>query len=281
VAPVTVKIVTESTADIPPFLAEELGIRVVPTLVTFGTDTYRDGVDLTKEQFYNRLKHSTATPTTAAPSPDAYAQVYRELAHGTDEIVSIHTASKLSALYSTASLAATGVAGARIAVLDSEQVTMGCGLMAVAAAEAAQRGATLEQIVGLVESMKARTWVIAALAGLDFVYRGGRLARMPAMIGTLLHIKPIIIVRAGEAHVVERMRSWRRALERLVEMVAGLGPLERAIVLDADAPVAAGQIADKVKALRPDWRRLTGQAGVTIASHAGPGAVGVAVTTAA
>jgi len=274
-----VGIVTESTADIPTALADELGIRVVPTLVTFGPDTYRDGIDMTRQQFYERLEAGKTTPITAAPSPAAYEEVYRQMALDTHEIVSIQTASKLSALYSTACLAAASVPGVRIAVLDSEQVTMGCGWMAVAAAEAARRGDTLEQIVTLVDNVKRRTWVFAALASLEFAYRGGRLGRMPAMIGTLLNIKPMVAVRAGEIKLLDRARSWKRALDRLVELVESLGPLERAIVLEANAPGAAEQVADRLQTLRPDWKRLIGQAGATIASHAGPGAVGVALTT--
>jgi DegV family protein with EDD domain len=276
-----VHIVTESTADIPPALADELGIRVVPTLVTFGPHTYRDGIDMTRQQFYDMLEQGKTTPITAAPSPAVYEEVYRQLELDTQDIVSIQTASKLSALYSTACLAAANVPGVRIVVLDSEQVTMGCGWLAVAAAEAARRGETLEQIVSLVESAKRRTWVFAALASLEFVHRGGRLGRMPAIIGTLLNIKPMVAVRAGEVKLLDRARSWKRALDRLVELVESLGPLERAIVLEANAPAAAEQVADRLQALRPDWKRLIGQAGVTIASHAGPGAVGVAVTTVA
>jgi DegV family protein with EDD domain len=276
-----VKIVTESTADLPSALADELGICVVPTLVIFGTDTYRDGIDMTRQQFYDRLEQGKTNPTTAAPSPAAYEEVYRQLARGTHEVVSIQTASKLSALYGTACLAASSVTGARIAVVDSEQVTMGCGWLAVEAAEAARRGEGLEQIVELVENAKRRTWVFAALASLEFLHRGGRIGRMPALIGTLLNIKPMVQVRMGEVQVLERARSWRRALDRLVELVDGLGAFERAIVLEANAPAAAQEVADRLQALQPAWKRLIGQAGATIASHAGPGAVGVAVVTAA
>jgi DegV family protein with EDD domain len=276
-----VGIVTESTADIPPALADELGIRVVPTLVTFGADTYRDGIDLTRQQFYEKIEQGTINPTTAAPSPLVYEQVYRQLAADGQEIASIQTASKLSALYGTARLAAAGVPDARIAVLDSEQVTMGCGWLAVEAAEAALRGESLDQIIARVEHAKRRTWVLAALASLEYAYRGGRIGRMPALLGTLLSLKPMVVVRSGGVQIVDRVRTWRRALDRLVEMVDGLGAFERAIVLEANAPAAAELVADRLQALRPHWKRMIGQAGATIASHAGPGAVGVAVVTAA
>ncbi len=277
-----VKIVTDSTADIPDEMVIRLGITVVPSYVVFGTETYRDGVDLSREQFYEKLATAGVIPTTAAPPPAVYEQVYRQLAQETDEIVSIHLAARLSALYSSAFKGAENVPEARIAVIDSEQVTMGYGWLAVAAAEAAQQGATLNQVVALVEEMKRRAWVLAMLNTLDFVYRGGRVSWVQALFGTLLHVKPIIAVRQSQVQLLERARTLERSLDRLVERVRALGPLERAIVLYADTPDRAELVADRLQALGllPGGERLVSQAGVTIASHAGPGAVGIACITA-
>ena len=275
-----VKIVTESTADIPPEMAEALGIAVVPSYVVFGTETYRDGVELSKEQFYVKLAETNLIPTTATPPPSTYEEVYRRLAQETDEIVSIHLAARLSGLYNVAQVAAASVPQARIALIDSEQVTMGYGWLAVAAAEAARRGDSLEQIVALVESMKARSLVLAVLDTLEFIYRGGRVSWVAAMIGTLLRIKPLIEVRASQVNLLERVRTRSRAMDRLVERIQALGPLERAIILHADALDEAQRLADRLQALLPNWQCTIGQAGVTIASHAGPGAVGVACVTA-
>ncbi len=277
-----VRIVTDSTADIPAEMAARLGITVVPCYVVFGTETYQDGVDLSREQFYEKLTTTAVIPTTAAPPPALYEQAYRQLAQETDEIVSIHLAARLSALYSSACKGAENVPQARIALVDSEQVTMGCGWLAVAAAEAARQGATLDQIVALVEEMKQRSWVLAVLDTLDFVYRGGRVSWVRAMLGTLLHVKPILAVRHSEVQLLERARTLERSLGRLVERVQALGPLERAIVLYANTPDRAELVADRLQALGifPGGERLISQAGVTIASHAGPGAVGIACITA-
>lgn len=276
-----VKIVTDSTADIPAETAARLGITLVPTYVVFGTETYQDGVDLSREQFYEKLATTDRIPTTAAPSPAVYEQVYRQLARETDEIVSIHLAARLSALYSSAFKGAEKVPQARIAIVDSEQVTMGYGWLAIAAAEAAQQGATLDQIVALVEEMKQRSWVLAVLHTLDFIYRGGRVSWVQAMLGTLLHVKPIIAVRQSEVKLLERARTLERSLDRLVERVQMLAPLERVIVLHANIPERAELVADRLQArgLLPDGERLIGQAGVTIACHTGPGAVGIACIT--
>jgi DegV family protein with EDD domain len=275
-----VRIVTESTADIPPELAAKLDITIIPSYVVFGSESYRDGIELTKEQFYERLSMTREIPSTATPPPAVYEEAYRRLARESDEIVSIHLAANLSGLYNAASLAAKSVSKARIVVVDSQQVTMGYGWMAIAAAEAAQRGATLEKVVSLVEGLKDRCRFLAVLDTLDFLFRGGRVGWVQAMLGTLMRIKPIIEVQRGEVRLVERARTQARSLDRLVALIQALGPLERAMVLHADAPLWAEQLADQVQVLFPGWERLVGHAGVTIASHAGPGAIGIACVTA-
>lgn len=274
-----VRVVTDSTADIPADMIAALGITVIPSYVVFGSESYREGVELTKQQFYEKLRTTRVIPTTAAPPPAIYEEVYRRLAQETGEIVSIHLASGYSGLYSSAAIAARNISQARIAVVDSEQVTMGYGWMVVAAAESAQRGASAEQIVTLVEGMKPRSRVLAVLDTLEFLHRGGRVDWIRAMIGTLLRIKPIIEVAQGEVKLLERARTLQRSLGRLVERVRALGPLERAIVLHADAPDLAQRVADQLQIAVPGWDPLIDQAGVTIASHVGPGAVGIACVT--
>ena len=273
------KIVTDSTADIPADITARLGIVVIPNYVVFGLETYRDGVDLVKQQFYQKLAETKLIPTTAAPPPIVYEEAYRHLAGETDEIVSIHLAAKLSALHNSATVAAQGISEARVTVIDSGQVTMGYGWMVIAAAEAARGGETLEQIVALVEGMKRRSRVLAVLDTLEYVYRGGRVSWVQAMVGTLLRIKPIVEVHLGEIRPLERARTLQGSLDRLLRLVEALGPLERIIVLHTNVPDRAECVADRLRAIVPDWERLIGQAGVTIASHAGPGAVGIACVT--
>ena len=275
-----VKIVTDSTSDIPAELVAKLGIVVVPSYIMFGAESYRDGVELSRRQFYEKLVSSKLIPSTAAPPPASYQEVYSQLAQETEEVVSIHLASRYSAIYNSAAVAAEAVSGARIAVIDSEQVTMGYGWLVVAAAEAAQRGASYDEIVALVEEMKPRTRVLAALGTLEYLHRGGRVDWIQAMVGTLLRVKPIIEIRIGEVGLVERARTLKRSLHRLLALVQELGPLERAIVLHTNAPDLASGFADELQRVHPDWNRLIEQAGVTVASHAGPGAVGVACVTA-
>jgi fatty acid kinase fatty acid binding subunit len=278
-----IRVVTDSTADIPAEMAEKLGITVVPAYVVFGSETYQDGVDLTKQQFYARLSASRVIPTTAAPPIGTYEEAFGRLAKETDEIVSLQLVGRLSALYGVALIAAQNVSqvtGIRIEVVDTGQVTMGYGWMAIAAAEAARRGEKLEEIVRLVEGMRPRARVLAMLDTLEYVHRGGRVNWATAMIGTLLRVKPIIEVKLGQVDLVERTRTTERSLERLLERIEALGGLERAIVLHANAPSLAERLAERLKAIYPEWEMLIAPAGVTIATHAGPGAVGVALITA-
>jgi DegV family protein with EDD domain len=257
-----------------------LGITVIPSYVVFGSESYRDGVELTKEQFYEKLLTTRVLPITAAPSPAVYEESYRRLAEETDEIVSVHLASRYSGLYNSAAVAAQSVTNARIAVIDSGQVTMGYGWMVVAAAEAAQSGHNLEQIVSLVEGMKPRSRVFAVLDTLEYLHRGGRVDWMRATLGTWLRVKPIVEVHLGEIKLLERTRTQERSLARLLGLVQALGPVERAIVLHANAPDVAQRVAERLQAIVPGWGELIDHAGVTITSHAGPGAVGIACVAA-
>jgi DegV family protein with EDD domain len=271
-----VKVVTESTADIPSDFAASLGIEVVPSYVVFGARTYRDGIDISRAQFYEKLASAQEIPKTAAPPPAVYEQAYRRLAVEGDEIVSIHAAANLSGLYSAARVAAENLASVQIKVIDSGQVSMGYGWLVIAAAEAAVRGETFQAIVERVMDMKVRSRVLAMLDTLDFVYRGGRVGWVQALIGTLMRIKPLVEVQGGEIRLLERTRTRTRSLDRLIDRVEGFGPLERAIVLHANAPAEAEQLADQLQRIAPTWERLITQAGTTIASHTGPGAVGIA-----
>ena len=274
-----VRILTESTADIPAQMAAELGIEVVPSYVVFGSESYRDGVELSRQEFYEKLASTRTIPTTGTPHPAVYEEAYRRMGRTDDEIISVHLAANLSALHDVALVAAQNVPERKVVVLDSGQVTMGCGWMAIAAAQAARQGKTAQQIAALVEGMKERTHVLAVLDTLDYIYRGGRVSWVQAMVGTLMRIKPLIDVHQGQILLLERTRTRVRSIRRLLERVAALGPLERAMVLHTNAPELANQVADELAVLLPGWDRLIAPAGVTIASHAGPGALGVACVT--
>jgi DegV family protein with EDD domain len=271
-----VKVVTDSTADIPEELAAELEITIVPCNVHFGLETYRDGLELSKEEFYAKLKTSFTLPTTSAPAVGLFEATYKELASETDQILSIHLASALSAIYNSAHLGAEALSGVEIALIDSGQVSMGLGWLVISAARAAQEGQPLAQIVALVEDMRPRVRVFAALDTLEYLRKGGRVGKTVAALGTLLNIKPLVEVRDSAVLPLERVRTRQRSIQRLIELVAELGPLEELAVLHTNAPQEAQRLAEEISFLHPLERILIAEAGVIIGTHAGPNGLGVA-----
>ena len=275
-----VKIVTDSTADIPEELATELEITIVSCNVHFGLEAYRDGLDLSKEEFYARLKTSPTLPTTSAPAAGLFEAIYRKLASETDQILSIHLASALSAIYNSACLGAEAVSGVEITLIDSGQVSMGLGCLVIAAARAAQGGQSWAQIVALVEDMMPRVRLFAALDTLEYLRKGGRVGKTVAVLGTLLSIKPMVEVRDSAVLPLERVRTRRRSIQRLIELVAELGPLEELAVLHSNAPQEAQRLAEEISFLHPLERILIAEAGVIIGTHVGPNGLGVACVVA-
>jgi len=271
-----IKIVTDSTADIPKELAAGLEITIVPCNVHFGLETYRDGIDLSKEEFYTRLKTSPTLPTTSAPAEGLFEATYRQLASETDQIISIHLASALSAIYNSACLGVEAISDAEITLIDSGQASMGLGWLVIAAARAAQEGQALAQIVALVEDMTPRVRVFAALDTLEYLRKGGRVGKTVAIFGTLLNIKPLIEIRDSAVLPLERVRTRRRSIQRLIELVTELCPLEELAVLHSNAPQKAQRLAEEISFLYPLERILIAEVGVIIGTHTGPNGLGVA-----
>ena len=268
-----VKIVTDSTADIPPELAGD--ITVVPCFVQFGETSYLDGVDITREQFYARLTSDKVLPKTAAPSAGLFEETYRRVAADGDKVISLHVASTLSSMTNSARLGAEAVPEARVTVYDSETVTMSLGWMCVAAARAARQSQSVAQIIALLDDMKTRAHVFAALDTLDFLRRSGRISWASAMMGQLLNVKPIVRVYRGVVSLLERVRTRTRSVQRLEELVTGLGQLEFLAVLHTTAQEAAQQLAHDVAHLAPPPIPVI-EITPVIGTHVGPNGLGLA-----
>ncbi len=219
----TVRVVTDSTADLPAALAAELGITVVPLHIHFGEETYEDGVTITKDEFYRRLTTGPILPKTSAPAAGTFTEVYERLAKETDEIISLHISSKLSATHTSALLGKEGVKTAcTIGVVDSYSASIGLGLLAIRAAEQARQGARLSDIVTDIETAIPNTKYFGVVDTLEYLHKGGRIGMATALLGSLLNVKPILGLRHGVAHPIERVRGNRqKAFDRLCEMVAG------------------------------------------------------------
>lgn len=271
-----VKVVTDSASDIPVTIARDLGITVVPDNVHFGQRTYRDGVDLTREEFFIELAKSPVLPTTSQPAVGVFEEVYRQLGREARQIVSIHLPAKLSAVLNSAHLAAQSLPDLEIVLIDSTQVSMGMGWLVIIAARAARQGKNLAEILALVKDTIPRLRLIAMLDTLEYVQKGGRIGKGAALLGTLLSMKPIVQLLDSELLPVENVRTRRRALQRLAEIVTEMAPLEEAAVVHANAPALAHELAEILAPVHPFDRILIGQVGAILGTHTGPGAVGVA-----
>jgi len=277
----TIRVVTDSTCDLPQTVVEEHGITVIPLYVNFGALSYLDGVELSRQQFYEMLPGADVFPTTAVPSIAVFAQTYEQLAsQGATEIVSIHIASSLSATCDVARKAAEETKSIPVTVFDPGQVTLGTGLVALAAADAARGGKTVPEIVAELEDMAARTHSYAALDTVEFLRRSGRLTSIQYGLSSILSIKPLIMMHNGELSS-ERVRTGQGCLDRMVELVRGLGPLERLALVHTNAPEKAQRLYEKTRDLFPtEETPLSVEVTPIIGAHVGPNAVGMVAVAA-
>ena len=271
-----VQVVTDSTSDISPDEAEGLGVKVVPALVAFGDDVYRDRVDITPSEFYERLTTAREFPKTSQPSVEAFATVYREVAAEGNDIASIHVSSKLSGTLNSASIASeTNELETRIELLDS--YTAGVGLRAVveAAAERAREGAPLEEVTAAARSLMARNRVVVTLDTLEYLQKGGRIGRAGAFLGTALRIKPLIQIDGGEVAPFDRVRTRSKAVKRLEEVTLEDRTLERLFVIYSDNDASARELVEHVTPHLPHTRIEMIQTGPTVGAYLGPNALGI------
>lgn len=274
-----IRVVVDSCADMPEALVKQHGITVVPLAVQFGRESLRDGVEISRDEFYRRLAETQATsmPKTSQPALGEFESAYRELLRDADGVVSIHISGKLSGTVRAAQQAAEMVDRERVRVVDSGQAVMTQGYMAIAAAEAASAGAGLDEIVRLVENIATRGFIYVGLDTLRYIQQGGRIGRMQAFLGTLLSVKPIFEVANGEVHPLEQVRSAKRVAARLGEMAQAQAPLDELAVLYTTDAQLARQLADQIAAAGtfPRDKIVVAQIGAVIGTHIGPGGLGV------
>jgi DegV family protein with EDD domain len=274
----SVRIVTDSTADLPPELVEKSGITVAPLNVHFGEDTYKDGVDLKTDEFFEKLVVAPQLPTTSQPSVGEFLDIYRTLTANGDQVVSIHISEKLSGTMNSArqAKAALGEEG-HVEVIDSLACSLALGLVALEAAEEAQAGSNLESVIARANEAIANLKLVAMLDTLEYLAKGGRVGKAQSFLGGLLQIKPLIEVK-GEVLPLERVRTRRRALDRIVEIGKTQGKLKRLAVLHADAPDDAEWLAQQLRPL-VDSDVVVSWIGPVIGTYTGPRAIGIGLIT--
>jgi len=274
----TVKIVTDSVADLPPKVVEELGITVIPLNVRFGTELYRDGIDITTEQFYQNLRHSKILPVTSVPSPAAFAEAYDRLAEQTDEILAIILSARLSGTYDVASQSVGLMKRkCRVEVIDSKMATMAQGFIAMKAARAAQAGAELDEVIEVARSTIPRVDFLAAFDTLEYLQRGGRIGKAQALMGSILKINPIITLRDGVVEPAGRTRSRAKAIDYLCNFVMSYAHIEEMAVEDTACPDDAEALVKRLSPKFPKERIHRSKMTPVIGTHTGPGLLLVAI----
>ena len=273
----TIKIVTDSASDIPSEVARKLGISIVPLTVSFGKKVYREGLDLNAEEFYSKLAQSEELPKTAQPSVGSFIDVYETLAQQDNEIISIHLSNKLSGTYNAALLAKEAMTkDCRIEVVDSKSVSMGTGLTVIAAAKAVRDGVTFKEAMDIIHRNISRMHLLAFLQTLEYLERGGRLGKGKALLGTLLHVKPLITVQDGEVQPFGRARTTRGALQRLYDFVNALLHIRGLSIMYTTVSKEVEILAKLLAPLFPQDRIIVTQVGSTLGTHTGPGTLAVA-----
>jgi DegV family protein with EDD domain len=270
-----VRIVTDSTCDLPADVVESLGIRVVPLTVFFGDEAFRDGIDIDSDMFYERLRSFDGVPRTSQPSVEEFKAAYEETARETPEIVSIHISSKMSGTLNSAAIAREELADhLHIDLVDSYSVSLGLGAVVREAAEAAAASASRSEVVDVARHTADRVHVVAVVDTLEYLRRGGRIGRARSLLGALLSIKPILHVDGGEMAPFDRVRTRARAMDRLVELASAEPGIARLYVASGGDAATTDELCDRLTPRLPHTEILRGSIGPVVGVHAGPGVFG-------
>jgi DegV family protein with EDD domain len=276
-----IKVVTDSGADIPSELAKKLGITVVPLTVSFGDESYKDGVEISADEFYNRLTQGEIMPTTSQPSVGSFVETYRQLEPASNEILSIHVSSKLSGTMNSATQAAKeeNIENG-IEFVDSWQASMGLGFSVIAAAEAVKAGASLSEAASAARSVLERTNVFILFETLKYLEKGGRIGRAQALVGSVLQLKPILTLDQGEIATKVKVRTFAKGIRSLEELSEGCGKLERAAVLYTTDKDKANTLGERIQNFAdPSTEPLVVRLSPAIGTHGGPGVLGIICVT--
>jgi DegV family protein with EDD domain len=272
-----IHLVTDSTSDIALADAEALGVHVVPLIVRFGEEQYRDGVDIDADQFYTKLEQTTVHPTTSQPSPDVFATLYRTLlADPADQVVGLHISAKLSGTLQSATLAAQDFDQSRIHLVDTESVSGGLQLLVRAALDDIKAGDSAEVVAEKATLRRSKVTILVLLDNLIYLHRGGRIGRAQAFVGGLLNVKPLIAVRDGEVVPVARPRSRSKGIELIVEQVRSCAPLRGLAEFHAAAAESMTDLETRIGAAVSNVTAVLGRIGPVVGAYSGPGGLGVA-----
>lgn len=268
-----IAIVTDSTADIPADYAERYSIHVIPNIIIIDGKSLEDGVDITRQEFYEKLVSMKTLPTTATASSGVYQQLYeRLLGQGAKNILSIHASSLLSGIYNAAHIAAQEFQD-RVSVIDSQQLSLGLGFQVLEAARAVSRGESLHAVLSIIEDVRSRIRLIAMLDTLEYIHRSGRVSWARARLGNLLRIKPFVEVKNGNVLSLGEARTYQRGVARLRELLLHQGPIEQLAILHTNAEESARRFLSNLPLPLPENPLLVNVTSV-IGTHTGPNGIG-------
>lgn len=273
-----VAIVTDGTSSLTLDQSEQLGIKIAPIYINFDEKTYRAGIDLGDEEFYRLLSASKKLPTTAQPTEADFLELYNNLAEQAEEIVTIVISHQMSATIKSAEMAREQFHTVPVHIIDSDSASLGLGMMAMAAARAAQQGEDAQAVLKLVENLKQKMNVIFTVSTLEYLHKGGRIGGATAFLGSALDIKPILYIKDGRIEPLERQRTRKRSISRLVEIMeqkVEKKPLHVAII-HGNVPEEAKQLEQTVRSEFNCVEVLISDMGPVIGVHAGPGTLGLA-----
>jgi DegV family protein with EDD domain len=271
-----IRIVTDSTSSLPPALISEYGITIVPYAIQFATESYRDGVDITIDQFETKWREAGTMPKTAIPSPGEFIEVYRAVAQPGDSVISIHAGSKISGICGSAQLAAADVPDIAVEVVDSNITSVPLGYMVLEAAKAARAGKAKDEILSIIGKVKDSVAFFATSVELEFIRSSGRIEGAEETADSVLSVKPVIIFDDGTPKVVEKIRRQSAVLNRIVEMAketAAGRTIRQAAIVHANVEEVALSLKEEVeRRLAPESTMVT-QLGATLTAHLGPGSL--------
>ncbi len=275
-----IRLVTDSMAQLPAEIVRQYNIAIVPVCVIFNGKPYREGIDITNEEFYRRLAAADILPTTTQPSPGDFQQVYQRLADEGADIISIHPPQTLSGTINSARQAAALVEGVRITPVEVPWIAPAQGFIVVEAARAIEAGADYDEVLKLIDDLIPRQHLVFALDTLEYLHKGGRIGGAQALLGSLLRVKPILFLKDGRVEPLDRVRTWKRVPDRLLELMSdmlgpGNGPVHVGVI-HARNEAAAAKLAEEIYRRFPVAELHTTELGPVIGTHTGPGALGVA-----
>ncbi|MEE8598775.1 MAG: DegV family protein [Dehalococcoidales bacterium] len=273
----TIKIITDSSADLPAQLVQELGITIVPLYVRFGEKVYRDRVDISEDEFYQRLLHDPIHPSTIQPTPQDFVNVYQKLSPEADGIVSIHLPAKLSGTCNAALQGKEMIEkGCPIEVVDSQETSMGLGLIDIAAATVAKAGGDLPAVMEEVKQAIPNIHLLFLLDTLEYLLRGGRIGKAKALLGQILNVKPVLTLKEGEVVPAGQVRSRTKGIDRLFDFAKSASNIQDLAVVYNTTPDEAQALRERMGTIFAREQIKLSRVGPMLGVHTGPGALAVA-----